>query len=69
MSATHRVTFDVVCPTCGAKGKVIGIENGGVPFADTPRRKYLVGEFSVVPGNPTAVECTACGAKFRGDFL
>ncbi|HEY2751334.1 hypothetical protein, partial [Phenylobacterium sp.] len=68
MAANHRLSFDVECPTCGATGRVVAIEEAGPPFADAPRRTYSAGSFGVGAGNPATIECAACGAKFPGKF-
>jgi hypothetical protein len=67
MAAHHRISISVACPVCEATGELQIAEDAGPPFADAPRRTYAVDpvKFSfLVGGEPAAMACVACGARF-----
>jgi hypothetical protein len=66
MVITHRFSFDVACPGCGASGRIKVMEDAGPPFTDIPRRSYVgdAGKFAVAAGDPPTITCAACGAEF-----
>jgi len=67
---SHRVEYEITCPSCGASGVVRVVEDAAPPFDDLPRRTYLAeaDEFLVTPGVVPMVECLGCSAMFQGDL-
>src|SRR5512140_229163 len=68
MTVTHKYSIEVTCEACGSAGAIAVTEQAGPPFTDSPRRDYVDEhrKFAVEGGDPPAIECLACGARFPG---
>jgi hypothetical protein len=66
MRVSHRLRFEIACPSCGVAGIIRVIEDAGPPFDDVPRRDYRgdPGTFEITSGATPSVQCLACGAEF-----
>jgi uncharacterized Zn finger protein len=70
VTVSHRIEFEITCPSCSTAGSITVKEDAGPPFDDDPRRRYesIPYEFRINPGRPLTITCRACGTTFPSPF-